>query len=218
MDNRIRVALVDDHAMVRKGIRFFLETQNDIEIVGEASSGEEALTLTEEQTPDIVLMDLMMPGMGGIEAARRIKTISPNTRIIALTSSQEREHILPTMAAGAAAYVLKDVGPLDLALTVRRVAAGEVVIEPRIAAQLVRSLQKEEPSVGRRLSEDLTAREMEVLRLIAEGLSNAEIAQRLFLSEKTVKTHVSNILSKLQLADRTQAAIFAWKEGLVKEG
>jgi NarL family two-component system response regulator LiaR len=217
MSDKIRVLLVDDHALVRKGVRFFLETQPDIEIVGEAGSGEEALRLVEDHTPDIVLMDLMMPGIGGVEAARRVKGLSPGTHIVALTSSQEREHILPTMSAGASAYVLKDVGPAELAATIRRVAGGEVVIEPRIAAQIVSALRREEPAPSRNLTADLTAREVEVLRLIAEGLSNAEIANRLFLSDKTVKTHVSNILSKLQLADRTQAAIFAWKEGIVQE-
>ena len=159
----------------------------------------------------------MMPGIGGVEATRRVKAISPTTRIVVLTSSQEREQILPAMAAGASAYVLKDVGPEELAATIRRVAAGEVVIEPRVAAQLVASLQHPAPSPVRSLAADLTAREVEVLRHVAEGLTNIEIAQRLFLSDKTVKTHVSNILSKLQLADRTQAAIFAWKEGLIRE-
>jgi NarL family two-component system response regulator LiaR len=217
MSDTIQILLVDDHALVRKGVRFFLETQVDIQIVGEVGSGEEALALVEEHAPDIVLMDLMMPGMGGIEATRRIKTISPHTLILVLTSSQEREHILPAITAGAAAYVLKDVSPAELAATIRRVAAGEVVIEPRVAAHLVVSLQRAERSTTRPPSADLTNREIEVLHHIAEGRSNAEIAERLFLSDKTVKTHVSNILSKLQLADRTQAAIFAWKQGLMAE-
>lgn len=217
MNDRIRILLVDDHPLVRKGVRFFLETQSDMEIVGEANSGEEAMVVVEQQTPDVVLMDLMMPGIGGVEAARRIKAISPKTSIIALTSSQEREHILPTMSAGASAYVLKDVGPAELAVTIRRVAQGEVVIEPRIAAQIVSALRTEDKIPPKSLAADLTNREIEVLRLIAEGMSNLEIANHLFLSDKTVKTHVSNILSKLQLADRTQAAIFAWKEGLIHE-
>jgi two-component system, NarL family, response regulator LiaR len=216
MSERLRVLLVDDHALVRKGVRFFLETQTDIEIVGEVGSGEEALTLVEEHAPDIVLLDLLMPGIGGIEAARRIKNLSPATRIVVLTSAEDRDHVLPAMSVGASAYVLKDVGPSELATTIRRVATGDIVIEPRVAAQLVSSLQQN-LSATRRLSADLTVREMEVLRLIAGGQNNAEIAEHLFLSPKTVKTHVSNILSKLQLADRTQAAVFAWKEGLVKE-
>jgi two-component system, NarL family, response regulator LiaR len=216
MSERLRVLLVDDHALVRKGVRFFLETQTDIEIVGEVGSGEEALTLVEEHAPDIVLLDLLMPGIGGIEAARRIKNLSPATRIVVLTSAEDRDHVLPAMSVGASAYVLKDVGPSELATTIRRVATGDIVIEPRVAAQLVSSLQQN-LSATRRLSADLTVREMEVLRLIADGQNNVEIAEHLFLSPKTVKTHVSNILSKLQLADRTQAAVFAWKEGLVKE-
>jgi two-component system, NarL family, response regulator LiaR len=215
MDDKLRVLLADDHPMVRKGVRFFLETQADIAVVGEAGSGEEAVALVEEHAPDLVLLDLILPGMGGVEAARRIKAVSPATRIVVLTSAQDRDHVLPAMAAGASAYVLKDVGPEELAAVLRRVAAGDVVIEPRVAAQLVAALRREEESPGRRLAAELTARETEVLRLIADGLSNAEIADRLFLSGKTVKTHVSNVLSKLQLADRTQAAVFAWKEGLV---
>ena len=215
MSDKLQILLVDDHKIVRKGVRLYLASQADMEIVGEAGSGEEALTWVEEKAPDVVLMDLMMPGMGGIEATRRIKALSPATLIVVLTSSQEREHVLPAMTAGASAYVLKDVGPAELANTIRRAVAGEVVIEPRVASQLIAVLQKPASTAEQALLADLTTRETEVLKLIANGLSNAQIAENLFISEKTVKTHVSNVLWKLQLNDRTQAAVFAWKEGLV---
>lgn len=215
--DKVRVLLVDDHGMVRKGVRSFLETQPWIVITGEAENAAGACTLVTEQTPDVVLLDLLMPGTPGVEAARQIKAISPNTRIIALTSSEEEEHILAAISAGASAYVLKNVGPRELAGVIRRVADGEVVLEPRIAALMVRAMQKPDPRPTTSPAANLTEREIEVLRLIAGGLTNGEIAGRLFLSDKTVKTHVSNILSKLQLADRTQAAIFAWREGLIVE-
>lgn len=214
---KIRVLLVDDHAMVRKGVRSFLETQPWIMIIGEAENGADACAMVTEHAPDVVLLDLLMPGTPGIEAARQIKSISPNTQIIALTSSEEEEHILEAISAGASAYVLKNVGPRELIGVIRRVAEGEVVIEPRIAALMVRAMQKPEPQPAITPATNLTVREIEVLRLIAGGLTNSEIAGRLFLSDKTVKTHVSNILSKLQLVDRTQAAIFAWREGLIVE-
>ena len=177
MSDRVRVLLVDDHALVRKGVRLYLESQPDFEIVGEVGSGEAALAMVEDQAPDLVLMDLMMPGMGGVEATRRIKSISPATTIVVLTR--------------------------------------EVILESRVAAQMISALQAPTVSGNQRVLAELTGREMDVLRLIAEGMTNAQIANRLFISDKTVKTHVSNILWKLQLADRTQAAVFAWKEGLV---
>lgn len=212
---KLRILLVDDHPVVRKGLALFLQTQPDMEVIGEASRGEEAVALVEAQTPDLVLMDLILPGIGGVEATRRIKALSPGTIVVALTSSQERDHVLPVLSAGASAYLLKDVGPSQLVATLRRAVAGEVFIEPRVAAQLVTALQKGESSPTPRPLADLTAREVEVLRLIAQGLNNIEVAKRLFVSDKTIKTHVSNILSKLQLADRTQAAVLAWKTGLM---
>ncbi len=215
--DKVRVCLIDDHEMVRRGVRSFLETQPWLIVVGEAASGEEARNLVAEHAPDIVLLDLLMPGIGGIEATRQIKATSPSTQVIALTSSEDEAHILAVISAGASAYVLKSVGPRELAATIRRVAEGEVVLESRIAALMVRAMQKGEVSQPPSPAANLTERELEVLRLIAGGLTNGEIAGRLFLSEKTVKTHVSNILSKLHLADRTQAAIFAWREGLLHE-
>ncbi|HZG63738.1 MAG TPA: response regulator transcription factor [Rubrobacteraceae bacterium] len=215
MSEAITVLLVDDHALVRQGVRAFLDTQSDITVVAEAASGEEAVRLAAEYAPDVALMDLIMPGMDGVEATRRLTARSPRTKVVILTSYHDDEHIFPAIRAGALSYVLKEVGPDELAKAVRMAAAGEAVLHPRVAARVVRELhgaRRDEPNVFRELSD----RELEVLRLIAEGLSNAEISDRLFISEKTTKSHVSNILGKLHLADRTQAAVYAWREGVVR--
>jgi NarL family two-component system response regulator LiaR len=215
MSDPITVLLVDDHEMVRRGVRAFLETQPDISVVAEAGSGEEAVRLAAEHAPDVALMDLIMPGMDGVEATRRLTTRSPRTNVVMLTSYHDDEHVFPAIRAGALSYVLKDVGPEELADTVRRAAAGEAVLHPRVAARVVRELhgaRRDEPNAFRELSD----RELEVLKLIAGGLNNAEIAGRLYVSEKTVKSHVSNILGKLHLADRTQAAVYAWRQGVVR--
>ena len=215
MSEAITVLLVDDHALVRQGVRAFLDTQSDITVVAEAASGEEAVHLAAEYAPDVALMDLIMPGMDGVEATRRLTARSPRTKVVILTSYHDDEHIFPAIRAGALSYVLKEVGPDELAKAVRMAAAGEAVLHPRVAARVVRELhgtRRDEPNVFRELSD----RELEVLRLIAEGLSNAEISDRLFISEKTTKSHVSNILGKLHLADRTQAAVYAWREGVVR--
>lgn len=216
MSEAITVVLVDDHQIVRQGVRALLETQPDITMVGEASSGEEGVRLCADQAPDVVLMDLVMPGMNGVEATRQIKQQSPRTQVIVLTSYHEDEHILPAIRAGALSYLLKDVSPAELLDAVRKAARGETTIHPRVAAKMMQALhgpgEKEERSFA-----DLSRREIEVLRLIAEGMSNAAIAEALFISEKTVKSHVGNILSKLHLADRTQAAVYAWRSGLVDE-
>ncbi|NLT42315.1 MAG: response regulator transcription factor [Anaerolineae bacterium] len=210
------VLLVDDHKLVRQGVRAFLETLPDIVVVGEAGSGEEAVALLGEQVPDVVLMDLIMPGgMDGVEATRLIRRASPHTQVIVLTSYHEDEHIFPALRAGALSYVLKDIGPLELADAVRKAATGEAVLHPRVAARVIREIQGARTDAPNPFA-DLTDRELELLRLIADGLSNADIAARLVISEKTVKGHVSNILSKLHLADRTQAAVYAWREGLVR--
>jgi len=212
----ITVLLVDDHKLVRQGVRAFLETLPDIVVVGEAGSGEEAVALLGEQVPDVVLMDLIMPGgMDGVEATRLIRRASPHTQVIVLTSYHEDEHIFPALRAGALSYVLKDIGPLELADAVRKAATGEAVLHPRVAARVIREIQGARTDAPNPFA-DLTDRELELLRLIADGLSNADIAARLVISEKTVKGHVSNILSKLHLADRTQAAVYAWREGLVR--
>jgi NarL family two-component system response regulator LiaR len=214
MTEYINVLLVDDHSIVRQGIRSFLETQPDLVVIGEAASGEEATQLAAELAPDVVLMDLSMPGLGGIEAIRQIKKISPHSQIVVLTSFQEDEYIFPTLRAGALSYVMKDIQARDLADTIRQAHRGESILHPRVAARVVQELRgarKDTPNVFTELSD----REMDVLRLIAHGDSNATIAQKLSISEQTVKGHVSNILGKLHMADRTQAAVFAWQQGVV---
>jgi two-component system, NarL family, response regulator LiaR len=215
MSEKITVLLVDDHKMVRQGVRAFLQSQADIEVVAEADSGETAVALAAEHAPDVVLMDLVMPGMDGVTATRQVKAQSPRTQIIMLTSYHQDEHIFPAIRAGALSYLLKDIDPAALAEAVRQAAIGEAVLHPRVAARVVQELhgsRQESVNVFTELSE----REMEVLRLIADGANNSSIAEQLVISEKTVKSHVSNILSKLHLADRTQAAVLAWREGVMR--
>ena len=215
MNEKITVLLVDDHKVVRQGVRAFLQAQADIEVVAEADSGETAVVLAAEHAPDVVLMDLVMPGMDGVAATRAVKAQSPRTQIIMLTSYHQDEHIFPAIRAGALSYLLKDIEPSALAEAVRQAAQGEAVLHPRVAARVVQELhgsRQESVNVFTELSE----RELEVLRLIADGANNSSIAEQLFISEKTVKSHVSNILGKLHLADRTQAAVLAWREGVVR--
>lgn len=211
----ITVLLVDDHALVREGVRAFLATQPDISVVAEAGSGEEGVALAAQHIPDVVLMDLVMPGMDGVEATRRVRQVSPRSQVVVLTSYHEDEHIFPALRAGALSYVLKDLSPEELAEAVRKAARGEAVLHPRVAARVIKELQGARAEAPNPFTE-LSERELEVLRFIADGLSNAEIAAKLALSEKTVKGHVSNILSKLHLADRTQAAVLAWREGVMR--
>lgn len=211
----ITVLLVDDHALVREGVRAFLATQSDISVVAEAGSGEEGVALAAQHIPDVVLMDLVMPGMDGVEATRRVRQVSPRSQVVVLTSYHEDEHIFPALRAGALSYVLKDLSPEELAEAVRKAARGEAVLHPRVAARVIKELQGARAEAPNPFTE-LSERELEVLRLIADGRSNAEIAAELALSEKTVKGHVSNILSKLHLADRTQAAVLAWREGVMR--
>jgi len=214
MTDKISLLITDDHALVRQGIRAFLELQPDLIVVGEADSGEAAARMAAELAPDVVLMDLVMPGIGGVEATPGVKQVSPHSQVIVLTSYHEDEFIFPALRAGALSYVLKDVGPDELADTVRKAARGESVLHPRVAARVVQELRgtrRDAPN----LFTDLSDRELEVLRLIADGRSNAEIAELLVISEKTVKGHVSNILGKLHMMDRTQAAVYAWQQGLV---
>jgi NarL family two-component system response regulator LiaR len=217
MTERISVLIVDDHDVVRQGIRAFLATQPDLEIVGEAASGEEAIRLARDHIPDVVLMDLVMPGMNGVEATRAVKRVSPRSQIVVLTSYHEDEHIFPALRAGALSYTLKDIRSAELAVIVRQAARGESVLHPQVATRVIREVRAAKPNVPAAFAE-LTDRELEVLHLIAAGHSNAAIAEQLVLSEKTVKGHVSNILSKLQMADRTQAAVFAWQQGLMERG
>lgn len=215
MTDPITVLLVDDHRLVRQGVRAFLETQPDITVIDEAESGERAAAMAAQYAPDIVLMDLIMPGMDGVEATRQVKRASPRTQVIVLTSHHQDEHIFPAIRAGALSYLLKDIGPAELADAVRKAAAGEATLHPRVAARVVQELHGARGETVNPFTE-LSEREMETLKLIAEGLSNSDIAGRLTISEKTVKSHVSNILSKLHLADRTQAAVYAWREGVVR--
>jgi DNA-binding NarL/FixJ family response regulator len=204
----IRVLLVDDHQVVRRGLRTFLEVQDDIEVVGEASEGAEGVARAEELRPDVILMDVKMPGTDGVEALRRLRDAGNPARVLIVTSFTERRTVVPALRAGAAGYVHKDIDPDALAGAIRSVHAGHVLLQPEVAGALL----AEESGGGR--GGTLTDREREVLALIARGRSNREIARALVLSEKTVKTHVSNILMKLDLADRTQAALWAVRHGV----
>ncbi|HEX3272300.1 MAG TPA: response regulator transcription factor [Ktedonobacterales bacterium] len=214
MSEPITVMIVDDHAVVRQGIHALLDAEGGFQVVGEAGSGGEAALLAADLAPDVVLMDLVMPEMDGVTATRLIKQQSPRSQVIVLTSYHEDEHIYPAIRAGALSYLLKSVGLDELVGAVRKAARGEATLHPHVAARLAQELHG--ASAGTRwLYDTLSEREREVLNLIATGLTNAQIAERLVISERTVKSHVNNILSKLQVADRTQAAIFAWREGVI---
>ncbi|MEU3735450.1 MULTISPECIES: response regulator transcription factor [unclassified Streptomyces] len=206
----IRVLLVDDHQVVRRGLRTFLEVQDDIEVVGEASDGAEGVEQAEKLKPDVVLMDVKMPGMDGVEALRKLRELANPARVLIVTSFTEQRTVVPALRAGAAGYVYKDVDPDALAGAIRSVHAGHVLLQPEVAGALL----SQEVNTGQGRGGSLTEREREVLGLIADGRSNREIARALVLSEKTVKTHVSNILMKLDLADRTQAALWAVRHGV----
>ncbi|MGI5337164.1 response regulator [Streptomyces sp. CA-181903] len=207
----IRVLLVDDHQVVRKGLRTFLEIQDDIEVVGEAGDGAEGVARAEELSPDVILMDVKMPGTDGIEALRRLRALDSPARVLVVTSFTEQRTVIPALKAGAAGYVYKDVDPDALAGAIRSVHAGHVLLQSEVAGAL---LAQEDTGGSQGRGNALTEREREVLALIADGRSNREIARALVLSEKTVKTHVSNILMKLDLADRTQAALWAVRHGI----
>jgi two-component system, NarL family, response regulator LiaR len=220
--NTIRVLIVDDHAIVRQGLRTFLELQDGgplpIEVVGEAVNGLGAIDLANHLQPDIVLLDIVMPELDGIQATSRIIECSPGSRVIILTSFGEEERVLPAIRAGAQGYLLKDIPPRELVQAVRDAYLGRVQLHPEVAKKLMAmAANKDQPhtaSSSEISGESLTDREREVLSLIAEGRNNREIAEQLVISEKTVKTHVSNILNKLHLDDRTQAAIYALRHGL----
>jgi len=207
----IRVVIVDDHAVVRHGLRFLLEQQPDIVVVGESEDGEQGIKLVANLLPDVVLLDLLMPKMDGMTAIREMKRITPTTQIIILTSYYEDDQIFSVIKAGALSYLLKDTSPRDLVAAVQAAARGESILHPMVAARVLREIQHQHQSP----LNDLTPRELDVLMQIARGHSNHEIAIELTISEQTVKTHVSNILSKLHLADRTQAAIYALQRHLV---
>jgi DNA-binding NarL/FixJ family response regulator len=209
----IRVLIADDHAVVRQGLRTFLELQDDIEVVADVGDGGAALEAAAEHQPDVVLMDLVMPGVGGVDAIGRLREAQPQARVLVLTSFLDDEKLFPAVRAGAAGYLLKDVEPGELVRAIRTVADGEALLHPAVAARLM-----EEVSDARRpaAEEALTAREREVLVLIARGMPNKLIARELGIAEKTVKTHVSSILGKLGLTDRTQAALYAVRSGLLE--
>jgi len=215
--NRSSILIVDDHEVVRKGIRSYLETVKDFQVIGEAASGEEALRLVSDYIPDIVLLDLIMPGgMDGVETTRRIKHLSPRTQVVVLTSYHEDAHIFPALKAGAISYILKDMKMEKLVDALRRAANKEVTLHPLVAARVLQNIRSENGE-EQPLFTELTERELDVLRLIANGMTNSQIAEKLVISEYTVKGHVSNILSKLHLADRTQVAVYAWQQGLVSK-
>ncbi|WP_340562632.1 response regulator transcription factor [Streptomyces sp. GSL17-111] len=213
MAERIRVLLVDDHQVVRRGLRTFLEVQDDIEVVGEAADGAAGVEEARRLAPDVILLDVKMPGSDGIEALRGLREVRSAARVLVVTSFTEQRTAVPALRAGASGYLYKDIDPDALAGAIRSVHAGHVILEPEVAAALLTE-EGTPPAPGR--SSGLTDREREVLGLIADGRSNREIARALVLSEKTVKTHVSNILMKLDLADRTQAALWAVRHGVTE--
>ena len=208
---RIRVLVVDDHAVVREGLRGFLELQDDIEVAGEAADGDEAVEAAERLTPDVILMDLVMPNLDGLAAMRILRERLPTARVIVLTSFFDDEQLMPALRAGAAGYLLKNAPPHELARAVRAAHAGEAVLDPVVAARVIEALAgRAEPL------DQLTPREREVLILIGRGFPNKRIARELGLAEKTVKTHVGHVLAKLGVSDRTQAAVVAVRAGLVR--
>ncbi|MCP4539083.1 MAG: response regulator transcription factor [Chloroflexi bacterium] len=219
----ITVFMVDDHDVVLKGLRFYLSAHTEIALVGEARDAQSAVEGVTEHVPDVVLMDLVLPlqpgteptDQGGVQATRRIREISPYTQVVVLTSFAQDELILSAIKAGALSYLLKDADGATVLNAIHAASRGEAILHPRIAQRLVAEVfspaQRRDPTAG------LTEREMQVLHLIAQGRSNAEIATELFITERTVKAHVSNLLGKLHLSDRTQAAVYAWREGLMKE-
>jgi NarL family two-component system response regulator LiaR len=214
----IRVLVVDDHAVVREGLRTFLELQDGIEVVGEAADGEEAVARAAELQPDVILMDLVMPGLDGIGAMRELRRRSSSARVIVLTSFLDDDRLMPALQAGADGYLLKDVEPAELARAVRSACADEALIDPTVAARLLHTLSRDgnrgAGPVAAAAIDQLTRREREVLELIALGYSNKRIALELGVAEKTVKTHVGHLLAKLGVADRTQAALLAVESGL----
>lgn len=212
MATKIRILIVDDHSIVRKGIRALLTTERDLEVIGEVGNGMEAVAQAKTLRPDVILMDLVMPKMDGIEATRQITTQQPGARVLVLTSFAADDKVFPAIKAGALGYLLKDSGPDELVQAIHQVYRGEPSLEPSIARKVLTEMAS---PVKKPLTADpLTEREMDILRHVAQGLSNKEIAEQLVIAEMTVRTHVSNILSKLHLASRTQAALYALKEGL----
>lgn len=212
---KIKVLIVDDHQVVRQGLRTFLELQEDILVVGEAGDGVTAVEMVRQLNPDVVLMDLVMPGLDGIAATRQVKSLAPEVNVIALTSFTEDKKVFPAIQAGASSYLLKDVSPDDLVEAIRAAYRGEARLHPDILRKVMEQVVIQTVPTRDLQVENLTVRELEVIRLVADGRNNQEIAQELVISEKTVKKHISNILGKLHMDDRTQLAIYALKKGLV---
>ena len=218
MSEMIKVFVTDDHSIVRKGIKATLELVPDMEFIGEASNGREAVERVASLNPDVILMDLMMPVMDGVEAILQIKDQNPDIRILVLTTFAGEDKIFPAIKAGALGYQLKDSDPEELVDAIRQVYRGESALHPIVARKVLQELSKPAEKEKTPTSEPLTPREMEILRFVAQGMENPEIAEKLFISEATVRTHVSNIMSKLHLASRTQVALFALREGLASLG
>jgi len=215
-DAKIKVLIVDDHQVVRQGLQIFLDLQEDIQIVGEAGDGQAAVELAKELSPDVILMDLVMPRLDGIAATSRIKALYPGTKLIALTSFTEDDKVFPAIQAGASSYLLKDVSPDALVDAIRAAHHGEARLHPEVMRKLMAQVAAQTSSGKQQWNgPQLTDREQEVIRLVAQGKSNREIAEVLVISEKTAKAHISNILGKLGLDDRTQMAVYAIKHGLV---
>jgi len=213
MADAIRILVVDDHPVVRQGLRAFLSSREGLEVVGEAADGDEALRKLRHLRPDVALVDLVMPGTGGLEVLRQAAVLELATRIVVLTSFAEADQVVPAVRAGAAGYLLKDAEPADLEAAIRAVHRGEALLHPRAAGAVMREVAQPRAASA---ADDLTPREREVLELLARGLTNRLIARELDVTEKTVKTHVSNVLAKLGVTDRTQAALYAVREGLVR--
>lgn len=213
MTKSIRIFVADDHAVVRRGIHALIATEPGMEFVGEADNGEDAARLVQQLKPDVILMDMVMPRMNGIEAISKITLDNPEARILALTSFAEDDKVLPAIRAGALGYLLKDASPEQLLQAIRDVYRGVSSLDPAVALKLIQEINR--PQKDRPMTQDpLSEREIEVLQLVAQGLTNQEIADKLIISERTVRNHVGNILNKLHLANRTQAALYALREGL----
>ncbi len=208
----IRILIADDHTIVRKGLKVLLATEPDMQVIGEAGDGAEAVEKAGSLKPDVILMDLVMPKMDGIEATRAVTAALPGTKILVLTSFAADDKVFPAVKAGALGYLLKDSSPEELLEAIRRVHRGEPSLEPSIARKVLQEISS--PGQGKQTTDPLTERELDVLKRIAQGMSNKEIAAALFVAEWTVRSHVSNILAKLQLASRTQAALYALRSGI----
>jgi len=215
MINKIRILIADDHSLVRQGLKQILELEKDITVIAQACNGNEAVRFAREYTPDIILMDINMPGINGLQAIMEIKQEKMTSRIIVLTIHEDREYLFKTLQMGAEGYVLKDAEPAVLIEAIRNVHGGQPFIQPTMTRELVKEFNRVTlHEKGKGKENNLTAREVEVLELIAEGMINKEIAKKLYISEKTVKNHVSNIFKKLNVSDRTQAAIYAFKHNI----